>query len=332
MNTSPRISRWFRSASPRCSVLASALLALISSASSAYAATATVNPGGNIQAALDAVGNAGGGIVYVNAGTYNVTASLQIPNNTTLWGKGTSRPIIQRTGTADSDIVRNKSVPFTNVKVDYIAVNGGCTDAQMDGGTYKQRNGIDISDQHNDVRNSYATIVNCHVQRSYLGVNVGRTNNVTLKGTVLTNNGGLHLDSGVWKKGFIHHIYLSTCDKILVENVNASNGRTGMGLKITDFYGTATETSCVVKNNTFDNNYDRGMAIYDMNPLRVEGNKCRNNTKSGINLFRTTSGGVLLNNTSTGNGYQVNVAYDIWLNGCSGFSIAGNAYATKNGF
>lgn len=301
-------------------------------ASQALALNVTVNPGGNIQAALDQVGAAGGGIVYVNAGTYSVSASIQIPNNTTLWGKGTSKPIIQRTGAVDSDIVRNKTVPFANVKVDYIAVNGGCTDAEMDGGTYKERNGIDISDQHNDVRSTNAHIVNCHVQRSYLGVNVGRTDGVILKGTTLTNNGGLHLDGGVWKKGFIHHIYLSTCDQVLVENVNASNGRAGMGLKITDFYGTETETSCVVKNCTFDANYDRGMAIYDMNPLRVEGNKCRNNGKSGINLFRTTSGGVLLNNVATGNLYQENVAYDIWLNGCSGFSIGGNTYGTKRGF
>lgn len=308
--------------------------ALVASAllSSAHALNVTVNPGGNIQAALDQVGASGGGIVYVSVGTYNVDASIQIPNNVTLWGKGTSKPIIQRTGTVDSDIVRNKSVPFTNVKVDYMAVNGGCTDAEMDNGTWKQRNGIDISDQHNDVRNSYVTVINCHVQRSYLGINVGRTDNVTLKGTTLTNNGGLYLDSGVWKKGFIHHIYLSTCDKILVDNVNASNGRTGMGLKITDFYGDQTETSCIVQNSTFDNNYDRGMAIYDMNPLRIEGNTCRNNLKSGINIFRTTSGGVLLNNVATGNLYQLNVGYDIWLNGCSGFDISGNTYASKQGF
>ncbi len=228
--------------------------------------------------------------------------------------------------------MRNKSVPFANVKIDYMAVNGGCTDAEMDGGAYKQRNGIDISDQHNDVRSTQANIINCHVQRSYLGVNVGRTDHVTLKGTVLTNNGGLHLDGGAWKKGFIHHIYISSCDQILVENVNASNGRAGMGLKITDFYGDRVETSCIVKNNTFDSNFDRGMAIYDMNPLRVEGNKCRNNLKSGINIFRATSGGVLLNNTATGNGNVVNVSYDIWLNGCSGFSISGNTYGTKRGF
>lgn len=127
-------------------------------------------------------------------------------------------------------------------------------------------------------------------------------------------------------------VYLSTCDQVLIENVNASNSRSGMGLKITDFYGDRTETSCIVKNNTFDANYDRGMAVYDMNPLRVEGNKCRNNLKSGINLFRTTSGGVLLNNIATGNGNVVNVSYDIWLNGCSGFSVAGNTYGTKRGF
>ncbi|WP_438479693.1 right-handed parallel beta-helix repeat-containing protein [Oleiharenicola lentus] len=306
-------------------------IGLISSPT-ASALDVTVNPGGNIQAALDQVGNAGGGTVFVNSGTYNVTASVQIPNNTTLWGKGSTRPVIQRTGSTDTDIIRNKSIPFTNVKVDYIAVNGGCTDAQMDGGTYKERNGMDISDQHNTVANNGAYIVNSTVTRSYLGINVGRTTNVTLKGTTLTNNGGLLLDAGVWKKGFIHHIYISSCDKILVENVNGSNCRSGMGLKITDFYGNLTETSVVVRNNTFDSNYDRGIAVYDTNPLVIEGNKTRNNLKSGINLFRTTSGGRLVNNVATGNGNQPNVAYDIWLNACSGFTISVNTYVTKNGF
>lgn len=105
-----------------------------------------------------------------------------------------------------------------------------------------------------------------------------------------------------------------------------------MGLKLTDFYGNRTETSQVVEYCQLNNNFDRGTAIYDLNPLIVRNNSCNNNGKSGINIFRCTSGGQLLNNTATGNLYLVNVAYDIWLNACSGMTISGNVYNTKSGF
>ena len=101
--------------------------------SSALALDVTVNPGGNIQAALDTVGNAGGGTVFVKYATYNISATLKVPNNTRIKGVST-RPIIKMAAGANKSVFQAKSSPFNTITYDFIAVNGGLTNAQMDSG------------------------------------------------------------------------------------------------------------------------------------------------------------------------------------------------------
>ena len=295
---------------------------------SARAATATVNPGQSIQAALDSVAAAGGGTVYVTSGNHTLYSKCRVPDNVTLKGSGTTRPVLISASRWNDDVVCNKSIPFSNVKVDYISVNGGLTNAQMDAGTYNNTNGIDLSDQHNTVTNVNGTIVNCYVTNASMGYVMGRISNGRLDSCTVTNCGGAPIGSTPG----LHNIYISDNDPFIARYVTSTYCRTGMGLKLTDFYGNRTETSQIVEYCQLNNNYDRGTAIYDLNPLIVRNNTCKNNGKSGINIFRCTSGGQLLNNTATGNLYQVNVAYDIWLNGCAGMTISGNTYGTKNGF
>lgn len=309
---------------PRALLLAGAALF----ASSLHAATATVNPGDSIQVALDAVGNAGGGTVYVNSGSYSVSTSQYVPDGVTIKGSGTTRPVITLSNGKNVTVVRNKSVPSTNVKMDFISVNGGLTNAQMDAGTYNATNGICISDFSGGVYSSNGTIINCYATNCSMGYIMGRVNTASLDSCTVTNCGGAPIGSTPG----LHNIYISNCDPFIARYVTSTYCRTGMGLKMTDFYGDRTETSQIVEYCQLNNNYDRGVAIYDLNPLIVRNNTCNNNGKSGINIFRCTSGGQLLNNTATGNLYSVNVAYDIWLNGCANMTISGNTYGTKNGF
>lgn len=294
----------------------------------ARAATATVNPGQSIQVALDAVGNAGGGTVYINSGNHNVGSKCMVPDNTTMKGQGSTRPVLTLTGPKNQQVVRNKSVPFSNVKVDYISVNGGLTNAQIDAGTYNSTNGIDLSDQFNTVTNVNGTIINCYATNASAGYNMGRTNNARLDSCSVTNCGGAPIGSTPG----LHNIYISTCDPFIARYVASTSCRTGMGLKLTDFSGTQTETSQIAEYCTLSNNFDRGMAAYDLNPLIVRNNTCKNNGKSGINILRTTSGGQLLNNVCTGNPYSAGVSADIKLDGCANLTISGNTYGSKIGF
>jgi parallel beta-helix repeat protein len=293
-----------------------------------HAASATVSPGQSIQAALDAVGNAGGGTVYVNSGNYSISSTLLIPNGVTLKGSGATRPVITLANGKNVEVVANKSIPFSNCKADFLSVNGGLTNAQMDAGTYNGTNGIDLGDHHNTVTNTNGTIINCYATNCSMGYMMGRLNNGRLDSCTVTNCGGAPIGSTPG----LHNIYISTVDPFIARYVTSTYCRTGMGLKITDFYGDQTETSQIVEYCQLNNNYDRGTAIYDINPLIVRNNTCNNNGKSGINIFRCTSGGQLTNNTATGNPYVVNVSYDIWLNSCANMTISGNTYGTKNGF
>lgn len=314
----------------RCLILPRALLLAGASlfAPSLHAATATVNPGSSIQVALDAVGNAGGGTVYVVSGNHNVYSKCMVPDNVTMKGSGSTRPVLTLLGSKNQQVVRNKSVPFTNVKVDFISVNAGLTDAQMDAGTYNSTNGIDLSDQFSTAINTNGTIVNCYATNCSMGYNMGRVNNARLDSCSVTNCGGAPIGSTPG----LHNIYISTCDPFIARYVTSTYCRTGMGLKLTDFYGDRTETSQIVEYCQLNNNHDRGTAIYDLNPLIVRNNTCKNNGKSGINILRSTSGGQLLNNVCTGNPYSVGVSADIKLDGCANMTITGNTYGSKLGF
>jgi parallel beta-helix repeat protein len=104
-----------------------------------------------------------------------------------------------------------------------------------------------------------------------------------------------------------------------------------MGLKLTDFYDVNDEASIIIRNSKFNNNYDRGIAVYHMQNIRLERNEALNNQKSGINLVNCKNG-YLLNNTAQGNPLVENVSYDIWLNGTTGFTLSGNVYGSKKGF
>lgn len=310
-------------------LLGAGILVLAAHLGTGARADVTIGPGNSIQAALDAVANSGGGTVYMTSGNYSVWTSQNIPDNVTMKGSGSSRPVVTMANGANVRVITNKSVPFTNVKVDYISCNGGLTNAQMDAGTYNSTNGIDLSDHFNTVWNNNGTIINCYATNCSMGYNMGRIHtNARLDTCWVTNCGGAPIGSTPG----LHNIYISTCDPFIARYVNTTYCRTGMGLKLTDWDGTHTETSQIAEYCTCSNNYDRGIAAYDLNPLIVRYNTCNNNGKSGINILRTTSGGQLLNNTCTGNPYIVNVSADIKLDGCANMVISGNTYGSKLGF
>lgn len=286
----------------------------------ARALDVTVNPGGNLQAALDTVGNAGGGTVYVNYGTYNIGTTLKIPNNTRIKGV-TTRPIIQMAAGTKAATVESKSNPFTSVICDFLALNGGLSNAQMDSGTYWEARALHFAD---GISGTNLSIYNCNVTNACSGVTMGEVTNGLVQGCNITN-------CGMAGSPGMHNMYISNTNPFTCRTTSASNCRTGMGLKIQDSSGTLTETTQVIDQCVFDNNKDRGMAVYRINGLKVTNNKCRNNQRSGINLLNCDSL-TMTGNTATGNPLIVDVSYDIWLNACTNITQSGNTYGSKRGF
>ncbi len=318
------------------------------------AATLTISPGQSIQQAMDSLKNQGGGTLYLNPGTYVVGYGVKIYNNCTLQGaSSTDRPVLKLASGKDEPVVTNASVPFMNVAARNLIIDGGLSASELNypeyyhkgGDEYNQRIasgaeskesldakieaarlnvlGIDFSDKHSDVQNNGAVVDHVLVRNSSMGINVGRTKGVTILNALVTNNGAV--------KKYYHGLYLSIVDNVLIDGLEASNTKTGMGLKLTDFYDVNDEASIIIRNSKFNNNYDRGIAVYHMQNIRLERNEALNNQKSGINLVNCKNG-YLLNNTAQGNPLVENVSYDIWLNGTTGFTLSGNVYGSKKGF
>lgn len=289
------------------------------------AAEVTVSSGGNIQAALDQVGNAGGGTVYLNSGTYTVSDTVFIPNNTTLKGQGTTRPIIKLAIGLNIPVIANKSLPFQQVKVEYLEVDGSVTLQEMQGKTKGNVNGIQFTDRHNNnIQNYGATIIDSIVKNAAMGILIGRTDGVDIIDTNISYCGTMDGTLGY------HNIYISTSDNVRLYRVNSSHSQTGMGIKLTDYYADQNEQSFVIDQVTADNNKDRGISTYDLSNVTIRGSYFRNNGKSGMNIIR--SEGSIVNNVATGNGFQENVAYDIWFNDSPNIQQSGNTYVTKAGF
>ncbi|RTE04446.1 right-handed parallel beta-helix repeat-containing protein [Paenibacillus whitsoniae] len=318
------------------------------------ATTIIISPGQSIQQAMDSLKNQGCGTLILKPGTYTVGYSVNVYNGCTIQGESaTDRPIIQLAAGKDEPVITNASVPFSNVAARNLVVKGGLSASEQNLPEYFHKGstqyndrissgaetqasldarieaarlnviGIDFSDKHNDVSNTGATIDNVLVQYSAMGINVGRTSNVTIKNSKVEYNGAV--------KQYYHGLYLSTVDHVVIDKLDASHNVTGMGLKVTDFYDDQTETSISIKNSKFNYNYDRGLTVYHMNNLYVEGNEAHDNQKSGINIIDCQTG-TLINNNTYNNPNIANVSYDIWLASSSGFTISGNTYGSKNGF
>jgi parallel beta-helix repeat protein len=128
----------------------------------------------------------------------------------------------------------------------------------------------------------------------------------------------------------LHNIHIATCNPFVVrycqfQQLPHRHGLKSAGLRrhahreqhpdqVQHLYNNCTTTTI------------SGITVYDENPVTAQNNACNNNKKSGINIFRSTSGGKLPNNTAPCK--VANLAYDIWLNGCANMTISGNTHST----
>ncbi|KIR61361.1 MULTISPECIES: right-handed parallel beta-helix repeat-containing protein [Micromonospora] len=333
------------------SVLATAVPLLVTGPASA--ATVTVSAGADLQAAMDRLRDLGCGTLLVNPGTYTLAASLKVYDGCTVQGTSASdRPVITLAVGRDEPVVTNASVPFTNVGIRNAIVLGGLGGAEQaypsyfhkGGAQYNERIssgtetkasldarieaarinriGIDFSDKHQDVVNVGAVVENVLVERAAMGIIIGRATGVTIRDTDVQYNGAV--------QGYFHGLYLSIVDQVVIDGLNASHNVTGIGLKVTDFYNANTETSVSIRNSDFNYNYDRGTAVYYLQNAAIVDNVAHHNGSSGFNILWSTNGS-LINNQAYDNPLVANVSYDIWLNGCSGFTISGNTYGSSRG-
>jgi len=256
-----------------------------------------------------------GGEVVILDGTYNITASINIPkDNVSLRGNGNAT-ILKRMYNSTS----TKSGPTARGLIT-LNEKSGCKiqGLQIDGNratyTASSNCGIYLSSSSdntvtgNTCNNSYYGIFlhsssndntitgNTCNNNSYLGIYLYGSRNSTVTGNTCNNNSylGIFLDS-------------SSNDNTITGNTCNNNSSSGI-----DLYSSSNNT---VTNNTCTNN-NYGIWLYNSNNNTITGNTCTNNYY-GIDLYSSS------NNTITGNTCNNN-SYGIYLASSCNNTVTGN--------
>lgn len=245
-----------------------------------------------IQAALDAADPAGSGRktgkVYLFAGTYNVSTSITIENNTTIAGagRGTLLSLISTTSAVkvltNDDTTTGEGVTIQNLRIDG---NNGTVGAQygiyldgMGGGTgASARQGAKV----NNVVLTRFNTANMYLSSSYHG---------TFSGITSQASDG----DGIGMTGSGYNVFTG----------NSAQGNTGDGFDI------ANSNTITITGNTIQNNSAAGIATSSSpSVLTITGNTIRSNGVNGITFAQTTYSTVSGNNiyANTGDGINTNI-------------------------
>lgn len=140
-----------------------------------YGATAdgVANDATAINAAITAANTAGGGVVFLPAGTYAVSAPILLKSDVTLKGEGVEATIVKQIGTiaawdaitTSSGVISNlEANEYENIHVDGIKLEGLYSTPIPDGSANYAVNGISIANTIN------SSVTNCKTQDTGTGI------------------------------------------------------------------------------------------------------------------------------------------------------------------
>jgi parallel beta-helix repeat protein len=313
-----------------------------------YVNTSTTSAQTQINAALTAVGSAGG-TVYLMEGTYIIDGSISIPDNVTLAGSGQGTIIKLKSGMtmSRSAIVNTNTTTGTNVTV---------RDLKLDGNKAGQGNsvgmaGIDFNNMGGGSGSSArqgARIYNVHSANWYyaggsncqIGIGIclrNSNNNILSNNTALANSThGIHLDASSYNtltgnttQGNTRGIVLFSGSSNTVTG-NTAQGN-GSGVYI------LSSSSNTITGNTVQGNSAYGIYVYSSSTKNVISSNNVDDTggltaNDGITVFSTSSSNTITGNTITDtscttNCYAINIA-----DAASATNyLANNTFSTSSG-
>jgi parallel beta-helix repeat protein len=217
--------------------------------------------------ALNALPATGGEVVILD-GTYNITASINIPkNNVSLRGNGNATILKRMYDSTNTDSGSTARGLITLNKKSGCKIQG----LQIDGN-----------------KATYTSSYN-------YGIHLYTSSNNTVTGNTCNDNGyGIRLDSSSNRNIVTDNIYNSNSHGIHLYS-SSNNTVTGNTCNNNDYsirlYSSSDNT--VTGNTCNNNNY--GIRIYSSSNNTITGNTCNNNNNYGIHLYSSS------NNTVTGN-------------------------------
>ncbi len=186
----------------------------------------TVNPGGSIQAAINAANAAGGGVVLLKAGTHIITGSITLKSKVTLTGEGRARTILKQGPGMGGNAFGANGTEANDVVI---------KDLTLDGTRAGGANGIYLAGNTNRIMLQNITLTNW----GGMGVHMKRINNIIMDNCVFQYNGAAN--------GLFHNVYFLHNQNILQSDCDMSNPILGKGNKYTSCKYVIAQR-CVIRN------------------------------------------------------------------------------------
>ena len=240
--------------------------------------------------ALNALPATGGEVVILD-GTYNITASINIPkDNVSIRGSGNATTLKRMYNSTNTDSGPTARGLITLNEKSGCKIQGLQIDGNKATYTASYNYGISLYSSSDN------TVTGNTCNNNYYGIYLYSSNNNTVTGNTCNNNSyGIRL--------------YSSSDNTVTGNTCNNNNSYGIRLS-------SSSSDNTVTGNTCNNNSDYGISLYSSSDNTVTGNTCNNNYY-GIYLYSSN------NNTVTGNTCNNNY-YGIYLYSSSDNTVTGN--------
>lgn len=273
-----------------------------------------------IQATIDAAYGAGGGVVYLPAGTYIVNPGIQVKSNVTFRGSGGGTILkLVASSTTDDNILKSES--YDNVTIEELVVDGNRTNQGGTPGSYTHTQyGIYIAGS------GKVTVRNVGVKSTTgVGIHIYNASATTVENCYSTDNNyhGFEVEQCVGSK--FGNIY--GFDNLLHGLLVSPGEVSGTGSKYNHFV-----------NCHFDSNDQYGIAFNaansDVSPWLSEANQftncsATNNGQYGVNIYKQDRQ-IFTNLVVEYNGYHGIYCYQSADNIWNNLQVKNNSQTTNN--
>ena len=193
----------------------------------------SLNPGDNVQTAIDQVATSGGGIVTLKAGTYTITTTLKIKSNVTLQGEPNFVTILKCTNDINMIEASDSKGGLKNITIQNITILGVQT---------VNSGGIQITSSTTDNENIKLLNVRCY--ETGWGVHIKGCIGLIIEDCDFSRNGALT------KEGFAHNCYIRRVTNGYVRRSKFNNSISANGINIS-YSENINVTDCQMIGNYF---------------------------------------------------------------------------------
>lgn len=239
-----------------------------------------VEPGQSVQDALNSAA-AVGKVVWLAPGIHTLSASLQIPSNTSISGAGLETILFLDPSSSSRDVIINAGDDMQNVQIsDLIIEAGRKTETGTDpnsGRSYRggyNRGGILFrASGPGKMKRILLTRITVR-NATYNGISISGADEVRIQQCDLSENGG----NAIPGPRLQHNLLLNHCNQIAIENNRMVTSPYGSGLCVDHC------AEVKIERNEISRNAYHGIQVMESNMIKIKDNFIEGNDMNGIRL------------------------------------------------